>query len=160
MTDAELDAALGALTAIEIDPRMQARVLRAIEAPSRRSVSRAVWPACAGLAAAAIVVLAVVTWRVESPPALPAPAAQPQPMTSAPLAVPGWPGDVHLPVMVREAAPLRRASAERPWPYSMPALERESPLAIDRIRHAPIAAPALGVEPLQIAGLEIDSLER
>jgi hypothetical protein len=70
------------------------------------------------------------------------------------------PAGVHIAVRVREAGAIRRASVERPWPYSMPALERESPIAIDRLRHAPLAAPALGVEPLQIAGLEIDSLER
>ena len=160
MTDAELDAALRALTAIDADPRMPARVLRVIEEPRARFVPSAVWPAGAGVAAAVILLMTMVTWRAERPSTLPSPAAAPLPVTSAALAVPGVPGDVHVPVLVREAPALRHAAAERPWPYSMPALERESPLAVDRIHHVPLPAPALGVEPLLIAQLEIESLER
>jgi hypothetical protein len=160
MTDAELDAALAALTAIEVDPQMPVRVLGAIEQPAPRLTLGAAWAACGGVAAVAILVVAVLAWRIDRPSMLPAAAAAPSFVIADALAVPSVPVDVLIPVRVREAVPIRHATTEQPWPYSMPALEREAPLIVDRIRPAPLHSAALGVEPLSIAQLEIRSLDR
>lgn len=168
MTDAELDAELAALTAARPHPRLADRVVRAIEAPPepRRALG---WPALATLGATVVLVLSGgITWRTALTGPWPQPAAAPaMPIASAIEAAPSataaalsddtWGRASALPSGRRVARTIRE---EAHWPYRLPALELSEPLAIAPIDRETIHAPRLGVEPLSIAQLEIESLER
>ena len=161
MTDAELDAMLDAVTAVDARPDLVGRVVRAIErgdvAPRRATL----WPRLAIAATGAIVLVAVtVGWRAAQPLSLPGLVDAPPPVVASvtgPVAVPE--ADA---VIVRRASERRPRSGrvEDPWPSRLPALERSAPLAIERLERDAIRESRLGVEPLSIAQLEIVSLER
>jgi hypothetical protein len=160
MTDAELDAALSALTAVRPDPRLADRVMRAIDAPPEASRGGG-WPALAALSATALVFLAVaIGWWSARPGALPGAPGSPGLVVAAIEPAIEPPHEAAVVVRRPAVGPPRASRDEAPWPYGLPALERAEPLAIERIERAPIRATFLGVEPLSIAQLEIESLER
>jgi len=167
MNDHELDAALRMLTAVDADPAVADRVLRAIDDDRPGHALPVSW------LAAAAVVLAVVaggTWYAAHPLSLPGipttvPLAQTRPLQlpSYDHAARGTSSPVGVPVT---AVPARHATrrtlreTDLPWPPRIPALEHSEPLAIAPIERSRIGAPPLGIQPLSISQLEIASLER
>jgi hypothetical protein len=171
MRDDELDVLLSSLTSVEPDPRLAGRVMRAIEAaPTPRPV--AAWPALAAVGVAVVLVVAAgITWRASRVGPWPQVASAPAPedhvrgRASALQSDDAWgrasalQADDVLPAPPPRR-PARAIPEEDPWPYRLPALEPSAPLALDRIERETIGHQELGVEPLSIAQLEIESLER
>jgi hypothetical protein len=188
MRDDELDVLLSSLTSVEPDPRLAGRVMRAIEAaPTPLRV--AAWPALAAVGVAVVLVVAAgITWRASRvgpwPQVASAPAPEDHVRGRASASARGFGGPPELQrgrsalqsddAWGRASAlqaddvlpappprrPARAIPEEDPWPYRLPALEPSAPLALDRIERETIGHQELGVEPLSIAQLEIESLER
>jgi hypothetical protein len=166
MRDDELDAVLSELTSVDADPRLPERVLRAIDRPRTRVVA---WQPLIGAAAAVLLaVSAAIWWRASQPGPLPQPADAPaRPVARAVEPAP-WETASALGDDVRDEAAEPRArrraapaiSADDPWPNRLPALARSSPIDVHPIERTALEQPRLSVQPLQIAQLEIDSLER
>jgi hypothetical protein len=172
MRDDELDAMLLAITAVQPEPRLADRVLRAIEEQpgpehEHQTGARRV-TAVAALATAAVLVLGIgLAWRAARPVAEPTVTRPPAmivgraveatPWQAASALDHAWDGDSAAPASQRFVVAVPE---DEPWPNRLPALHRSAPLAIHAIEREAIRHEEIGVGPLSIAQLEIESLER